>query len=43
MQNPTNDVAYESYFNVNESVASTTLITGGSFPNSLAAFKADLG
>ena len=36
-----NNVAYESYFDAN-SGGVNSLITGGSFPNSLAAFKADL-
>jgi beta-mannanase len=38
MKNPADDVAYESYFNAENSV-----ITGGDFPRSLAAFTADLG
>ena len=42
MQNPSNDVTYESYFDAN-SGGVNSLITGGSFPNSLAAFSADLG
>jgi hypothetical protein len=37
-----NDVAYESYFDSN-SDGTNSLITGGSFPNSLAAFRSDLG
>ena len=42
MENPANDVAYETYFDDN-SGGVNSLITGGSFPNSLAAFTADLG
>ena len=37
-----NDVTYESYFDAN-SGGVNSLITGGSFPSSLAAFSADLG
>ena len=37
-----NNVTYESYFDAN-SGGVNSLITGGSFPNSLAAFSADLG
>jgi len=37
-----NDVTYESYFDAN-SGGVNSLITGGSFPNGLAAFIADLG
>jgi hypothetical protein len=37
-----NNVTYESYFDAN-SGGVNSLITGGSFPNSLAAFTADLG
>jgi hypothetical protein len=37
-----NDVTFESYFDAN-SGGVNSLITGGSFPNSLAAFRADLG
>ena len=42
MENSSNDVAYETYFDAN-SGGVNSLITGGSFPNSLAAFAADLG
>ncbi len=42
MENGANDVAFESYFDAN-SGGVNSLITGGSFPSSLAAFKADLG
>ena len=42
MQSPSNDVTYESYFDA-DSGGVNSLITGGSFPNSLAAFSADLG
>ena len=42
MKNGANDVTYESYFDAN-SGGVNSLITGGSFPNSLAAFSADLG
>jgi Glycosyl hydrolase family 26 len=38
----THNVAYESYFS-NASGSGTTAITGGGFPNALAAFIADLG
>jgi hypothetical protein len=38
----THNLAYESYFS-NGSGSGTTAITGGGFPNSLAAFIADLG
>jgi hypothetical protein len=37
-----NDVTYESYFDA-DSGGVNSLITGGSFPSSLAAFSADLG
>ena len=37
-----NDVTYESYFDAN-SGGVNSVITGGSFPSSLAAFSADLG
>jgi beta-mannanase len=46
MHNAANNVAYESYFDYNTlPVGGDTNadITGGSFPNSLAAFIADLG
>ena len=42
MHNPSNDVVYESYFD-DDSGGVNSQITGGSFPNSLAAFSADLG
>jgi hypothetical protein len=42
MKNPADDVAYESYFNFNGGGVNS-VITGGSFPNALAAFKAALG
>jgi len=42
MQSPSNDVTYESYFDA-DSGGVNAQITGGSFPNSLAAFSADLG
>jgi hypothetical protein len=42
METSSNDVAYETYFDANSSGVNS-LITGGSFPNSLAAFTADLG
>jgi Glycosyl hydrolase family 26 len=42
MKNRANDVAYETYFDAN-SGGVNSLLTGGSFPNSLAAFSADLG
>ena len=42
MENSSNDVAYESYFDY-DSGGVNSQITGGSFPNSLAAFSADLG
>ncbi len=41
MKNPANNVAYESYFNFDGT--SDSILTGGTTPNSLAAFKADLG
>ena len=46
MTNPTNGVAYESYFNYNTLASggdTNAELTGGNFPNSLAAFSADLG
>jgi hypothetical protein len=43
MHNPSNDVVYESYFDYDDSGGVNSQITGGSFPNSLAAFSADLG
>jgi hypothetical protein len=42
MQNPAHDVTYESYFDDNTGGVNS-LITGGSFPNGLAAFSADFG
>jgi hypothetical protein len=36
-----NNVTYESYFDANTGGVNS-LLTGGSFPNSLAAFSADL-
>jgi hypothetical protein len=42
MRSTSHDVAYESYFNYNSDGANSK-ITGGDFPNSLKAFKADLG
>jgi Glycosyl hydrolase family 26 len=42
MRNPANDVAFESYFNF-DVPGQVDAITDGSFPNSLAAFKAGLG
>ena len=42
MENSANNVIYESYFDA-DSGGVNSLITGGSFPSSLAAFSADLG
>jgi hypothetical protein len=42
METASNDVAYEAYFDYDASGLNSQ-ITGGSFPNSLAAFIADLG
>jgi hypothetical protein len=42
MHNPANDVAFEAYFDAN-SGGVNSLITGGSFPQALSAFKAALG
>jgi len=42
MKYPADDVAYESYFNANSGGVDSVL-TSGSFPNALAAFKAALG
>ena len=42
MENPANDVTYETYFDDN-SGGVNSLITGGSFANSLAAFSAAFG
>jgi hypothetical protein len=41
MQNPSNAVVYESYFNYDGT--SDSILDGGATPNSLAAFKADFG
>jgi beta-mannanase len=43
MKDPSNDVIYESYFNVDYGDGNSTDITGGDFPNSLAAYTSDLG
>src|ERR1700677_3558457 len=42
MHSPANDVTYESYFD-DSTGGVNSLITGGSFPDSLAAFSADVG
>ncbi len=42
METASNDVAYEAYFDYDASGLNSQ-ITGGSFPNSLAAFTANLG
>ena len=42
MENPSNNVIYETYFDDNAGGVNS-LITGGSFPKSLAAFTADFG
>ena len=42
MDNSANDVAFETYFDA-DSGGVNSLITGGSFPNSLAAFSTALG
>ena len=42
MENPSNDVAYEAYFDC-DAGGTNSLITGGLFPDSLARFTADLG
>ena len=42
MKNSANDVAYESYFDA-DTGGVNSVITGGAFPSSLAAFSADLG
>jgi Glycosyl hydrolase family 26 len=42
MHNPANNVAFETYFDAN-SGGVNSLITGGSFPNALAAFTTALG
>jgi hypothetical protein len=42
IKNPADNVLFESYFDVNSGGTNSDL-TGGSFPNSLAAFRADLG
>jgi hypothetical protein len=41
MNNPSNDVSYESYFDYNSATAGSMAITD--FPNSLATFRAELG
>jgi hypothetical protein len=41
MQNPANDVTYESYFNF-DVPGQVDAITDGTFPNALAAFESDL-
>jgi hypothetical protein len=46
MQNPSHNVAYESYFNSNTLTSSAGVdqnLTGGNFPNSQATFTSDLG
>jgi hypothetical protein len=43
MKNPANNVAYESYFDINGGGGNNSAITGGDFPGSLAAFIADSG
>jgi hypothetical protein len=42
MHSPANDVTFESYFD-DSTGGVNSLITGGSFPDSLAAFSAALG
>jgi hypothetical protein len=42
MINPSNNVAWESYFNISGADQDSE-ITGGSFPKSLAAFQSDFG
>ena len=42
MENSANNVTYETYFDYDPSGLDSQ-ITGGLFPNSLAAFSADLG
>jgi hypothetical protein len=42
MKSPANDVAYETYFDANSGGVDSDL-TGGAFPNALAAFSAGLG
>ena len=42
METSSNDVVFESYFDDDTGGVNAT-ITGGSFPESLAAFTADLG
>ncbi len=42
MQTASNDVAFESYFDCNAGGVNS-LMTGGLFPNSLAAFSSELG
>jgi len=43
MKNPANDVIFETYFDSGLGSALDADLTGGEFPNGLAAFKADLG
>ena len=43
MKNPANDVIFETYFDSGLGSALDADLTGGEFPASLAAFKADLG
>jgi hypothetical protein len=42
MHNPANNVAFETYFDANSGGVNSDL-TGGGFPNALAAFAAALG
>ena len=42
MKNPANNVAFETYYDFDDG-GQADAITDGSFPNSLAAFKAALG
>ncbi len=42
MKDPSNDVTFETYFSA-DTGGMNTIITDGLFPNSLAAFTADLG
>jgi beta-mannanase len=41
MKNAPDDVVYESYFDANDGTTNS-IITGGSFPSSLSAFRGDL-
>jgi hypothetical protein len=43
MKTASNNVVYESYFDYDDGGGDNSTITGGLFPNSLAAFDADLG